>query len=303
MNSRERVRAALARRPLDRPPWGEMVIDDAVVAGYLGCDEVAWEQRREFVRSLGLDIVCLAPGFPSWDPGGALGLPRADQAHWGDLPRWAGRTGRYPFILLDGALGWAARCLGWQRAILLLARGGAALDDFIPGVESLNLALAARARDLGAEAALLAEDIAYQQGLLMSPEQFRATLLPSLARQAAGFKGLGLAVFFHSDGDLNQVMADLAGLGLDGCQCLESAAGMDLEGIRRDFGDRLCLWGNLDPAVLVQPEGPESLDQAVRLTLQAGGSEGGYIFGTSSGLMAGVRPESLRLIRDILASA
>lgn len=304
MTPRQRVTAALAHQAVDRPPWGEIVIDDAVIADFLARPVTAWEDRREFARRLGLDIICLSPEFPAWQSTGELSLPAADQADWGDLALWTGRTTRYPFVLLDSGLGWASRCLGWQKAIMQVARPRGDLAGFLAGVEALNRELVRRARDLGALGVLLAEDIAYQQGLIMSPDQFRSLLLPSLARQVEAMRFLGLVVFFHSDGDLNAVLPDLAGIGLHGWQCLESAAGMDLAALRSRYGRSLSLWGNLDPAVLLAPESEAELTRAVQDVLAAGGgSRGGFIFGTSSGLMRGVPPRALRLVRQALQGA
>ena len=58
MNSRERIFAAIRHEKTDRIPRGEIFIDDAVVSSFLNCAEVGFDERWEFVRSLGLDLVC-----------------------------------------------------------------------------------------------------------------------------------------------------------------------------------------------------------------------------------------------------
>ena len=91
----------------------------------------------------------------------------------------------------------------------------------------------------------LADDIAYQKGLLANPQILRRSILPSLARQAEAFRKMGFPVFFHSDGNLNDILPNLATIGLTGLQCLEAAAGMDLASIASQYGKDLCLWGIL----------------------------------------------------------
>jgi uroporphyrinogen decarboxylase len=298
MVSKDRVAAAIRHRQVDRPPWGEIVIDDGVVRSFLGCRQVSFEERKELVCSLGLDLICLAPEFPEQSEG--MFLPQADLAGWGDLEDWARKTDRFPFIILDGAFGWGMRLHGFEQFMVALVRDASALGSLIGDVERLNMGLARQARDRGAMGVLLAEDVAYQRGLMIGPELFRRCFLPSLARQTDALKALGLSVFFHSDGNIDKILPDLAAIGLDGWQCLESAAGMDMGRIKERYGERLCLWGNLDPVHLLTPSPPEEIASRVVAICREAGRTGGFIFGTSSGLMKGILPENLRAVRDCL---
>lgn len=299
MASKDRVSAAIRHREVDRPPWGEIVIDDGVVQSFLRCSRVSFEERWELVCSLGLDLICQSPVFPAGSHG--MVLPQADRADWGDLDDWVRKTDRFPFVILDGSFGWGMRLYGFEEFMVELARDSSGLDNLIEDVEHLNMGLARQARDRGAMGVLLAEDIAYQRGLMISPELFRRCFLPSLARQTEALKGLGFSVFFHSDGNIDKILPDLAAIGLDGWQCLEAAAGMDLGRIREVYGRRLCLWGNLDPVHLLTPSPPEEIASRVEAICQEAGRTGGFIFGTSSGLMKGILPENLRAVRDCLS--
>ena len=170
-------------------------------------------------------------------------------------------------------------------------------------METLNKALVNQAKDRGAMGVLLADDIAYQHGLMVNPELLRQNVLPSAARQVQSFKALNLPVFFHSDGNLNDILDDLVETGLDGLQCIETAAGMDLASVREHYGKRLCLWGNLDPTCLTSSRTREQVFQQIHSVLRAAGDGGGFIFGTSSGLFRGVRPENLAWVYEALDAA
>ena len=301
MEAKERVFLAIRREKADRIPRGEIVIEDVVIQSFLCCPRVAFEERWEFVRSLGLDIVCQRPFFPPQQAD--MALPKSVHASWGDLGDWTERTDRFVFIVLDGAFGWGIRLWGFQRFVVALFRGSSDLTAFINGVEALNLELARRARDLGAMAVLLSDDLAYQRGLMASPKLLRMYLLPSLARQVEALTNLGLPVFFHSDGNLNEILADLAGMNLAGWQGLEASAGMDLALIKQRYGANLCLWGNLDPSYLILPCHLEEIAEHIDSIVKAAGQSGGLIFGTSSGLFTGVRPENLRSVYETLDRA
>jgi uroporphyrinogen decarboxylase len=291
MDSRERVLAAIRHEKTDRPPRGEIVIDDSVVELFLRCDGVTFENRLDFVTALGLDLVTLAPSFPSQSK--VTELPDPSQADWGDLDGWTGRTDRFVFAMVDGIFGWGMRLWGFQKFLVALVKADAGLTDFFKAVEAFNTTLIRQAKERGATGVLLADDIAYQQGLMVNPELLRQHILPSLTRLVRSFKAMNLPVFFHSDGNLKDIMDDLIETGLDGLQCIESAAGMDLAFIGERYGKPLCLWGNLDPIYLTSPRNREEIFQQVHAILKAAGQDGGFIFGTSSGLFRGVKPENL----------
>ena len=298
MEPKDRVFAAIRHEIGDRTPRGEIFIDDTVVQSLLGCGQVAFEERMEFVRFLGLDLVCQAPFFPPQSVRTAL--PKPVEARWGDLEAWSSRTDRFVFITLDGAMGWGMRLFGFQEFMVALFKGSTYLSECISAVETLNLELARQARDCGAMGVLLADDLGYQRGLMYNPELLRFYLFPSLVRQTETLTAMGLPVFFHSDGNLNEILPDLAEMSFTGLHSLEGAAGMDLAFVKRRHGSSLCLWGNLDPDYLVLPRSPEEVSRQVESILKTAGQEGGFIFGTSSGLFKGVRSENLRTVYETL---
>ena len=79
---------------------------------------------------------------------------------------------------------------------------------------------------------------------------------------------------------------------------------MDLASVASQYGKNLCLWGNLDPRYLTDPHAlPEEIAEAVNSILAAAGTEGGFIFGTSSGLFKGIRPDNLTEVYRALDAA
>ena len=198
--------------------------------------------------------------------------------------------------MLDGAFGWGSRLAGLEAFLLTAERNALETVKLVRQVETLNLELIQRAAASGAMGIVIADDFAYQQGLALSPGYLRSLFFPSIAQQVEEAHDAGLPVFLHCDGNINAVLYDLAQLGLDGLQAIESAAGMDLANVKRQCGERLCLWGNLDPRLLLRPQAPEQLRQAVKAITSVAEPEGGLIFGTSSGLFAGMSADSIRAL-------
>jgi uroporphyrinogen decarboxylase len=190
--------------------------------------------------------------------------------------------------------------MGFQGMLLAFHKQSEKIHDLLHGVERLNIGLAKRAVDVGADGVLIADDIAYNRSTTAAPRDRRRSYFPSLERQVAGIAGLGIPVFFHSDGNLNPVMDDLVGTGFQGLQCLESGAGMDLANLKASYGRRVCLWGNLDPKHLFLERRSRELGETVQKILEVGTPGGGFIFGTSSGLVDGMRLENIEAVYRVV---
>lgn len=289
MSRKDRVLRAIRHQPVDRVPMGELCIDDAVVGAFLGIEKPSHRHRQAFAERIGLDLVCLATQYAERSL--SKRLPAPELAGWPDLERWSRETDFFPVVLIEGAFAWGVRRWGFEGFMLKVVRDDPLIQALKLEIETLNTRLARSAAEKGATGIVLADDIAYQNGLLISPEMLRAAFFPTMARQVKIFKALGLQVFFHSDGNLGQILDDIVDAGFDGLQCIEEAAGMDLLHLKRFYGHRLCLWGNLDPVFLTEPMAPGVLEVKVQDILSAGSPGSGFIFGTSSGLFRGVQAE------------
>jgi uroporphyrinogen decarboxylase len=291
LKPRERVLSAINHKATDKIPCGEIVIEDPVVKDFLSCNDVDFEKRYEFIRCLGLDIVCLPLQLGMNSANGSL--PHAADVEWEDIDKWVNQTDLFVFVMVEGCYAWGTRLFGFNRFMSIISREGSDLDEFILSVEQFNLELAERAVAKGAMGALIADDIAHNKGLMFHQVQLRKNFFPSLQRLVAEISAMKIPVLFHSDGNVNKVLDDIIDAGFDGLQGIESAAGMDLGVIKRKYGTRLCLWGNLDPRYLVMPYGKKELFEQKTLITQSAAYGGGFILGTSSGLFEGVRPENL----------
>ena len=292
MESRQRVCLAIEHCEVDRIPTGEIIIADGIIRAYLRVKSVAFPERVAFVKRLGIDAVC---EFPRWEKPPAR-LPNSKDSRWTDLAAWAMHTDRFVCALLDGVFGWGSRLMGFEKFMTASLKRSEDLIDLMHRVERLNISLATRAAASGANGILIADDIAHRQGTTISPKTLRQLFFPSLARQLDGIAHLGIPVFFHSDGNLSAIMDDLAALGFQGLQCLESGAGMDLAQLKSTYGKKICLWGNLDPQDLFLEVKPEELERKVRQIIDVAAPGGGFIFGSSSGLVEGMRPENIEVV-------
>ncbi len=85
-----------------------------------------------------------------------------------------------------------------------------------------------------------------------------------------------------------QIAAGFDGLGLDWTT--------DLRKARAEYGDRVALQGNLDPATLLGS--PELIARCTQATLDAAGSKPGYIFNLGHGITPDVTPDALGTVLE-----
>lgn len=121
-------------------------------------------------------------------------------------------------------------------------------------------------------------DLAMQDRMLVKPAAWRAIEKPILAGMIAAFKEEkpGLLVFFHSDGDVSEIIPDLVEIGVDILnpvqpECLDPAA------VKRDYGDRLTLHGTISIQRTLPRGAPADVRHEVARRLDTCGHGGGLI--------------------------
>ena len=95
------------------------------------------------------------------------------------------------------------------------------------------------------------EDMGFKQRPFMSPAMYRDIIKPAHQKTIDFAHSLGLPVIMHSCGFIEPLLPDMVDAGIDCLQVIEVKSGMDPLRIKRDFGDRLVLFGGMDARNLV----------------------------------------------------
>ncbi|MAT41219.1 MAG: hypothetical protein CL609_02680 [Anaerolineaceae bacterium] len=134
-------------------------------------------------------------------------------------------------------------------------------------------------------------DWASNKGPIFSPRHFRKFVFPRLKKITDLVHRYGGYYVKHTDGNVNSLLEDIIQAGVDGFQAIEPHAGMDIAQIKRDYGDRLTLIGNVDCSTVLV-DGPE---QAVReqteYVIRSAAPGGGFLLSSSNSIHPGVKPE------------
>lgn len=290
MTHRERVWKTLRGETTDRIARGEFFLADEFVRAFLSLDandEITHDHRAAIIQELDLDIapVSFSEGW------GSLTQPDEDQA-LESLIRWRAESERFVFAVIDGPFSAAVKAASFDALMQYVHKiPHVARDYYRKGAEEAVM-LAQAVRDAGADGVLLGEDIAYNRSTFFSPKQLRECYFPALTQAVRDIHELGLVVFFHSDGNLNSVLDDIAASGVDGLQGLEPDGGMSIPAARERVGDRLTLWGNLSFDFLSAARTSQEIEEALRaLTAK---SKSKLIIGSCGGLVAGMNVETVR---------
>jgi len=122
------------------------------------------------------------------------------------------------------------------------------------------------------------EDMAERHGPCISPKLYKEFLLPHYKRVTSFLKKNGIdRILMDSDGNINPILDLIIEAGITGLWPLEVNAGMDARVVRRKYGKKLFLIGNLDKRELAL--GGERMRREVDSKVPLLKEMGGYIPG------------------------
>jgi uroporphyrinogen decarboxylase len=326
MTKRERMRTAFAHREPDRVPKGELCIESGLANRLLGAswpdDYQHFERDLEVRRLLGIDFINLGDwpaedlgtddrGYrrfrsaygeeyamkgrakmivrpPLEDIGDAAGysVPDVRKVSAALLRRFAEETDLFVMGQVGGPVSMLDEMLGMEDYLVYCLTNPAEIRLIGERVMEYEVAKAKLFIDAGAEAILIADDIAFNAGAFLPPATMRELAYPLYREAVAAIKAhRKVPVVFHSDGDLRLLLPELAACGFDGLHSLQPSAGMDIAAVKREYGDALCLFGNIDLDWVMTMASPEEVARVTRATIQAASPGGGYVLSTCNTLI------------------
>jgi uroporphyrinogen decarboxylase len=136
---------------------------------------------------------------------------------------------------------------------------------------------------------------------IFSPALFRRWDQPILAAVTAVCREYDVPLHVHLHGHTMVLMDDLIDAGVSlVCPLLPPPQGdvSDLASVKRRFGDRIALKGNVDPFTVLLHGTPADVDQAVAQCVRDAAAGGGFILGTADSTLIGTPFENIRAFVD-----
>lgn len=149
---------------------------------------------------------------------------------------------------------------------------------------------------------LFSDDLGMQSGPMISPKMYRDFLKPrhSILWKRAKELAPNIKVMLHCCGGIRPLLDDLIDAGLDAVNPVQtSCTGMEPAGLKRDFGNQLCLWGGgCDTQAILPNATPGEVRQHVLDRLEILAPGGGFVFQQVHNIMADVPPENIVAMFD-----
>ncbi len=329
MNSYERVIATLEHRQPDRVPYVENVIDQGLMRALLpGCDyyqfnewlgmdsvgqnRSSWsrdnvqyvDKEKGLFRDKWGVIRAFGPESTPAPVEGPIKRPEDLKTYTPPDPEAPDVLGNIPEIV--------AKYKG-KKAIAALGRDAFFNPAFLRGMaqflmdmienpdlvhQLIELTLAHDIRAMqrvvqaGVDVIIFGDDYADKNSPLMSPRHFKEFILPGLKRCVDAAHKAGAYVIKHTDGNIMPILDMIVDTGIDGLNPLEPAAGMDIRLIKRRYGKRIALIGNIDCGYLLSQAPVDEVRTVTRETMRVAMPGGGFCLSSSNSIHSSVRPEN-----------
>jgi len=311
MNSKERVLATLKRQPTDRTP-----VDCWLYHRYfLDNLEAVYGSRETFMDEFGIDLFTGFVAFPSIDLGGRLDVSELAHLQLADPhdPKWLTYTDWAPdFAGVN--VSEALDQQGDRRAIVAHLWGIVESTSMILGIENcwLNMGqepqrmmawfdryadwlcgLVDSIADTGVDMITLSDDWGSNGAMLFSPRMWRTMINPYSERVVRHARSRGLFVNLHSDGYIMPIMDEIIAMGYTSLHPIQESAGMDPATVKREYGDRIVIYGSLDVIDGILVYDGEALDRYISERFHIYAPGGGFIFNSGHFIQPDIHPQRL----------
>jgi len=175
------------------------------------------------------------------------------------------------------------RCLlGFEQMAVKSVEDPGLISDVLDKLLAIEQAAVEKCAARKAVGAILyVEDLAFNNGTMMSPAWIRKNLIPRYKRMADAAHRHGKPFLFHSCGQIDAIMEDLIEtVGIDGRHSYQDNI-EPVEEVYRKYGDRICILGGVDVDLLARGS-EEQVRGRTRQILEACAPGGGFVMGSGN---------------------
>ena len=150
--------------------------------------------------------------------------------------------------------------------------------------------IARHGAETGADFILMGDDVAFKGRTFISPADFAELMVPCFKHIV---QKAGIPVIWHSDGYITPLLDTALNSGLAGVHSLEPTADVDLGEVKKKYGDRLILVGNVDCGSVLCQSDLAIVRKEIQRCMDQGKAGGRYILSDSNSIHAGCQPEAV----------
>lgn len=144
----------------------------------------------------------------------------------------------------------------------------------------------------------LCSDYCFNTNPFFSTDMFDEFIVPYLKEVLHNYRKMGYYTIKHTDGNIMPILQQLVDCGPDALHSLDPQGGVDLGEVKKKVGDRVCLIGNVNCALLQTGKEEECIND-IKRSLKQGMQGWGYIFSTSNCVYTGMPLKRYELMLQI----
>lgn len=194
-------------------------------------------------------------------------------------------------------LGW--ELCGMDRTLMDLASEPDFILAVFDRIMTQRLFQARRYAQAGVDIIRVGDDVGTQKGMMLAPDLWRRHLLPRLTAVISAARAVapGIAVNYHSDGNIEPIIPDLIDAGVTILNPIQPEC-MDPAVIKRRFGSRLTLLGTIGTQTTLPFGTPRQVAQMVARRMRECAPGGGFIIAPTHSIRPEVPWENIRAFYD-----
>ena len=321
MNSEQRIICALKREPVDRVPTMEWALAKNVIEAICpGCDEGSFIEQKELdgivthyvyekqwrdghtfvdewgvLKRVGEEEVAMPVDGPirtMKDLEKYVPPPADKEARYQDIQNTVERFGGKKAVILhaNDVFSLPSRLMSFEAFMIALHDDPILAEGLISMTVDVNGEMARRARAMGVKIIMTGDDYAYNNAPMMSPGVFQRLFHPYFKKIIRAYKDLGFYVIKHSDGNIMPILDMIMDSDIDCIDPVQPVPGMSLDYVKKAYGSRFCIKGNVDCAHTLTFGSVQDVTDEVAQCMRVAKPGYGYICSSSNSIHSAVPP-------------
>ena len=153
---------------------------------------------------------------------------------------------------------------------------------------------ARRMAEAGVDAIYIADDYGFKNAPFMSPQTFDKFILPQLKRMVEAIRKTTALPILHSDGYIRPLLDSIMNnVPLAGLNPLERGAGMDIADVKKAFGHKLAIIGNVNQHTTMVSGKKEDVIEETKECIKTAAPGGGYVLATDHSIHDDIPNENI----------
>ncbi len=160
-----------------------------------------------------------------------------------------------------------------------------------------NLRAARRMLAAGVDCIGFCDDLGASAGLLLSPALYRRYFLPWHRALTEEVHAAGGVVHMHCHGNINAILDDIVGTGIDMLNPVDPTDGMDLGAIRERYPRLTIAGGGIDKVLAERPL--DEIEAGLRQSVEIAGRRGRFVFMDGGAIPEAIDRERYLAVRQV----